>query len=384
MTKLRSIQALRGIAALAVYLCHLFAIEEGQAERAEKLTDFWVHGTYGVDLFFVISGFIMVWVAADMRQGARSGAAFLYSRATRIYPLWWLFAGAMALFLLIFRGVPWDANRLTPAGLDGPTHLLKSFILWPQSEHPVLGVGWTLVHEMYFYIGFAALILLIPARWRMLGLAAWGSAVLVGALSGLSSKFASTITELVFYPMTLQFIAGAFAGYAIKAGWRQFAIACTFLGAIALIAVFLQLDRDLIDWLQNSWGISLTELETPWRRTVLYGLPCAVLIYGVVALELERGFGRRVPDFMVALGDWSYSLYLCHVLTISFFGRIIYTAMSPESAVASMIYLTTITGATILVAALTYYLFERPSIIFFKRWRPDRESDRRDRSSEQI
>lgn len=371
MTKLTSIQALRGIAALAVFLCHLIAIEEAHAGRSQKLTDFWINGAHGVDLFFVISGFIMVWVAADLKRGISTAGAFLYSRITRIYPLWWLFAGTMAVFLIIFRGVPWDITRIEPAGIDGPTHLLKSFLLLPQPEHPVLGVGWTLVHEMYFYLGFALLILLVPRKWRLAGLLTWAAAVTVGALAGLTSSFGNTLVDLIFYPMTLQFVAGALVGYAIKAGWRRFATPLAILGVIGLIVSFLEIDIAMADAVAGALGYDqLPQFGAHWRRTFTYGIPAALLIYGLVVLEMERGLGAYIPKLMVSLGDWSYSLYLCHVLVISAVGRVTYGLVSPESPLATAAYLVLVTFATILTAALTYHLFERPSIRLFRRWRP--------------
>ena len=370
MTKLKSIQALRGIAALAVFLCHLIAIEEGHSGRAFKLTDLWENGAYGVDLFFVISGFIMVWVASDLRRSRAAATDFLYSRATRIYPLWWLFAGAMAFFLIVFRGVPWDVTRIDPAGIDGPTHLIKSFLLWPQGIHPVLGVGWTLVHEMYFYIGFALLIFLVPPRWRIYGIVAWGAAVATGALSGLSGAFGGSLLELVFYPMTLEFIAGALVGYAIKAGWRRYAGVCALVGVAGLVLAFLDIDRAATHSLLSVIGIDGgSGYGAAWRRSFVYGIPAAMLIYGAVALELERGFGDRIPNLMVDLGDWSYSLYLCHVLVISAVGRIWYGIADPQNWFAVAAYLILVTLATMLTAALTYRFFERPSIRFFRRWR---------------
>lgn len=384
MTKLKSIQALRGIAALAVFFCHLFAIEEAHAGRDAKLTDLWINGAHGVDLFFVISGFIMVWVAADVGRGFGAAGTFLYSRVTRIYPLWWLFAGAMALFLLFFKGVPWDAARLDPKELDGTVHLIKSFLLWPQPEHPVLGVGWTLVHEMYFYVGFAALILLLPARWRIFGILAWGAAVLFGALSGWSNTFGNNLIELIFYPMTLQFMAGALVGYAIKAGWTRHALLFTALGIGGLLIAFFELDRPTIASLLSALGSEQPQLISPWRRTLLYGLSSAALIYGLVAMEAHRNLGRLIPKFMVDLGDWSYSLYLCHVLVISGVGRITYGVIDPDMFGAPLIYLGLVTAATLTTSALTYHFFERPSIRFFRQWRPKPEPSRAEHVSATV
>ncbi|MBO6689091.1 MAG: acyltransferase [Henriciella sp.] len=367
MTKLNSIQALRGIAAFAVFLCHVMAIEEAHSERGAKLTDLFINGAHGVDLFFVISGFIMVWVAGDLRRGAAEAGDFLFSRATRIYPLWWLFAAAMVVFFATMKGTLWDAPRIEAAGLDGALHLVHSFVLWPQPEHPVLGVGWTLVHEMYFYIAFAVLILLLPARMRLYGILAWAGIVTIGALAGLSANFSNNLIELIFYPMTLQFVLGALVGYAIKAGWRKHALIAAVVGGTATLIPFLNLDLIPTQTLMTSLGNEgFTGMNPVWRRTIFYGIPVALLIYGLVALELERGL--RTPKFMVHLGDWSYSLYLCHTLTISAIGRVTYTLFEP-SLVVTTAYVILVTIGTILVSALTYYYFERPSIRLFRRWR---------------
>lgn len=370
MTKLYSIQALRGIAALAVFLCHVMAIEEAHSERAHKLTDLWINGAHGVDLFFVISGFIMVWVAGELRRGLSQAGDFLFSRATRIYPLWWLFAIAMVIFFWTMKGTLYDAPRVDAAGLNSTVHLFHSFILWPQPEHPVLGVGWTLVHEMYFYIAFAVLIMLLPARMRLYGILAWSAIVVVGALAGLSDNFAGNLVELAFYPMTLQFTAGALVGYAIKAGWRSFALPCALIGGLGVLIPFLNLDLEPMKALMAALGHQdFTAMDPVWRRTLFYGLPVALLIYGLVALELEHGLGRRIPKVMVALGDWSYSLYLCHTLTISAIGRVTYTLFDP-GPIVTPVYLVLVTVGTITVSALTYRWFERPSIRFFRRWCP--------------
>lgn len=370
MIRLNSVQALRGIAALAVMLCHLFAIEGGQAERAHKLTEFWVAGAHGVDLFFVISGFVIIWVASDAQKSLHGAADFLYARATRIYPLWWLFAGAMAILLLLFTGVPWDAARLDPKGLDGTTHILKSIALWPQPEHPLLGVGWTLVHEMYFYIGFAVMILLVPVKYRLHGIIAWGAAVLAGSLTGLSSSFGRNLLELAFNAMTLQFIFGAAVAYMIKAGWRGYALPCTVIGAVGLIFTFLSLDAEPLKHLSSAFGWeSLDPAGPPWRRVFFYGVPAAVLLYGLVALEIEGNLKDRIPPSLVALGDWSYSLYLCHVLTISAAGRITYAVFSPDSAWATALWLISASLASLITAALAYTWFERPLIAFFRKHR---------------
>jgi peptidoglycan/LPS O-acetylase OafA/YrhL len=370
MMRLDSVQALRAIAALVVFACHLFAIEAGHAGRAEPLTQWFDNGAYGVDLFFVISGFIMVWVAGALPRGTASARDFMFARVTRIYPLWWLFAGAMALFLLYFKGVPWDPERLDPKGLDGAVHLIKSLFLWPQPAHPVLGVGWTLVHEMYFYVGFALLLLCVPVRWRLQAILGWGAIVLIGAMAGLGSAFGRNLVELVFSPLTLEFVMGSLVGYIIKAGWKTYARTSIILGCLGLLIGFIFVDN-------ASGGVLLTPfaLEDPvyglmmWGRVFIFGLPAALVLYGLVALDVQGKLSRYMSQSLVRIGDWSYALYLCHTLTISAVGRIVYGIIEPQTLIATLIYFVTVIAATFIVAALAYHYFERPLIRYFRRWR---------------
>jgi len=141
------------------------------------------------------------------------------------------------------------------------------------------------------------------------------------------------------------------------------------IGGLGILIPFLNLDIEPTRALMTSLGYDgFTLMDPVWRRTLLYGIPVALLIYGLVALELDRGLGRRIPKFMVHLGDWSYSLYLCHTLSISAIGRGTYTLFDP-GPMATTAYLILVTAGTITISALTYYGFERPSIRFFRRWR---------------
>ncbi|MEL7043206.1 MAG: acyltransferase [Pseudomonadota bacterium] len=370
MTKLKSVQALRAIAALLVFGCHLISIEARHAERDTFLTYVMENGAYGVDLFFVISGFIMVWVAGDTPQSLKHAGDFFYARVTRIYPLWWLFAGALAVFYLLFRGVPWDAVRLAQHNMEGIPHLIKSFALWPQTHHPILGVGWTLVHEMYFYVGFALLIMLLPVRWRMTGLLIWGATVLAGGFAGLATAYGGTLFELAFNLLTLEFVFGAMVGYMIKAGWRSFAWSSLWIGLAAWLIAFFLINN-------HTGGLLLAplNLEQPatfqlmWGRVFLFGLPSAAILYGIVALELDQKLDRWIPNALVNVGDWSYALYLCHVITIGAIGRAVYALLSPDDPASIAIYIIVSTVFTLTIAWLSYRWVERPLIHFFRKWR---------------
>ena len=262
--KLRSIQVLRGLAACAVVLLH--AVPEGsQAIGARGF------GAAGVDLFFVISGFIMANVAKD-----RSALEFLRDRLWRIYPLWWV-----AVLPWIFM-VP-----------RGPTAVLSSLTLWPVYAGgyyvPVLKVGWTLSFELLFYLGMTLAI----ARGAALPLLAYGL-FLVGALAT-----SSPLMHFAGSPMTLEFLMGV-----VIAGLPRRAVLGLLVPAgIGLLALTSPAIGDVDSTLHPSWAL--------WRA-ILWGCPAALVVWG--ALSLEPMFGRRLFDVPVAIGDASYSIYLFHPL----------------------------------------------------------------------
>ncbi len=239
--------------------------------------------------------------------------------------------------------------------------MLHSFLLWPQPALPVLSVGWTLIHEMYFYIGFTLVIRTIPARHRFKAILAWASTVFIGAASGLSSGFAGTLIELISYPMTLEFIAGGIVAFGLKSGLRHAAWLCIILGGGGFLVGFLTVDV---------LTISDSNLALEWQRTLIFGSSSALLLYGVVALELQDRLPRAlVPSALVTVGNWSYALYLCHVLTISLIGRLIYRWLAGPETWSVCVFLIAATALSLGVAAATYHALERPIMTAFKRRR---------------
>lgn len=276
--KLQSIQALRGIAALLVVIFHGATFEgrlisENGLQETPLIGGLFLSGYAGVDLFFVISGFIMVWVTQDSRSAVSSSADFLFARLVRVYPLWWLAAGLMVVYGLNTNFL----STLAPGvGGEAPVHntadyLAKSFLLIPQAEFPVLLVGWTLLHEVYFYCMFA-LLMLAPRSLLPWALMAWGGAVVAASFAGLAKPVATDFLTLAIHPMTMEFILGAVAGLLVTSGirWRG--------GAVTLVASL---------WLTSSLCLQgpPDEHTLLWGRVLHFGLPCTALVYGVASLE---------------------------------------------------------------------------------------------------
>lgn len=196
--KIGNIQALRGIAVLLVVFAHVGSYEKRFFDGHAYLQLFTSIGTAGVDLFFVISGFVMMAICQGRFQKKNGASSFLLRRVVRIYPLYWVFT---LLYLPIFLLHPEMMNR--QEGAEGIS-LLRSFLLLPSLQAPLVGQAWTLVHEMYFYLVFS-LALLFPERHKLRFLAVWSCLiVLVGALASMAGVLRSSPSlMLVTDPLTL-------------------------------------------------------------------------------------------------------------------------------------------------------------------------------------
>jgi exopolysaccharide production protein ExoZ len=260
--KLRSVQVLRGIAACAVVVLHASNYKYVQSPARV--------GAAGVDLFFVISCFIMATVASDKTPGR-----FLADRAWRILPLW---------FIAV---MPW---LLAPTD---PDTIASSLTLWPIHHHrfvtPVLTVGWTLSYEFLFYFAFA----LALASRALIPLAAYGVFFLLAFLTN------DALLCFLGSPLVLEFLAGVLIARLRRA---------SFGGAAIMLCGFAWIALTQAD--VRGGAPSVVAL---WRA-LDWGFGAALIVYG--AISCERLFGRRAWDVPVFLGDASYSIYLFHLLIV--------------------------------------------------------------------
>ena len=258
---------LRGLAACAVVVLHGhdYVSLEGPAR----------YGGAGVDLFFVTSGFIMATVATGKTPGR-----FLFDRAWRILPLWYLAA------------LPWLLSE------DGGSAVVWSTLtLWMVQDGaivmPALGLGWTLSFELIFYAAFAVW---LAARSRIaLGV--------IGLCYVLCLALAFTTQRPLFVilgnPMVLEFIAGMLIAKLPRAsmGWPF------ILGGLAWLA----LSPDTL-----GTGVFVPDLAL--SRAAHWGVAAALIVYG--ALAEERRFAARAWAPALVLGSASYSIYLFHMLAV--------------------------------------------------------------------
>lgn len=340
--KLAHIQALRGIAALLVVGHHL-ELQEPKFTSTPILPDIFNFGMAGVDLFFVISGFIMVYVTASWDHGSvQKSLSFLKARILRIYPLYWIISAALFGLYLIWPEMVFSSRSEAP-------HIFKSFLLWPNTTEPLLLVGWTLIHEMGFYLVFA-LLLLGAAKFRVAGLIIWALIILAANYTGLNKL--GPITAIIFHPLSLEFIAGAIIGWIYM---KRDIFNLRLLYGL----VFAGLAFCIWQYIGSTQELFFTD----WSRVLYLTLPLSFL---VLVMALRDKLNINCPTPLTKLGDWSYSLYLTHVLSISLIGHLWTALKLPD---IPWLLLCVMAIACIIVAAISYYVIENPLLRLSKKLR---------------
>lgn len=335
----RSIQVLRAIAALLVVLFHLRIVEERFGVDGALLPRFVRFADAGVDLFFVISGFVIATLVETSPASGAGASRFLIRRAWRVLPPYWIYTTLVVALMVFMPGV---ANS-SYAGQS----VLASYLLWPQPTLPVLTVGWTLVHEAYFYIVIAAVIATLGGRWLTQALLCWSVAIVLAQTSD-SDIVRGPLGALVSSPMTLEFIAGGLLGVS----WHRIpaAAAPTLLmaGALAFVGGMAYID---------SFPPALSYLPL---RVLIFGAASLLIVAGCVRLEHDG----RWPACAAAeaVGNASYSLYLSHVFVISATGRLWQWTGLNASAVQHAAFIAATVGLCLAAGLVSYRFLERPFV----------------------
>jgi len=292
---------------------------------------------FGVDLFFVISGFVMVTVTRGKFQRVKEALIFLYHRISRIYPLYWVYT---TMALLVFLIQPAWVNSSQGNQVD----VLASYLLLPDDLLPLVQVGWTLIHEMYFYLIFFIILLLTPEKYLPVSMFAWGALiVLFGRTTG------SPTYNLIFHPLTMEFLAGCllawhFHNYPIQKVNGNILVAGACLGVLAAVLGYVYYE-------------SLTaSLPEGWQRLFYYGIPAAAIVFCITHAERN---GVILPDFLIQSGNASYSIYLSHLFTINVVGRV-WSIFSVDGLWDNLIAIVTASALVLLAGFISYWYVETP------------------------
>lgn len=307
---INNIQGLRAFAVIIVVIFHMTgaALSYGFSDSILSTLGTW--GASGVDIFFVISGFIMVYIC---HKKQRTPKEFIINRLTRIAPLYWILTIAFGLMLALlpsaFRDTTFDIN-----------HILSSLIFMSQLlgfGHPTISPGWTLEYEFAFYTLFA-FFLFLPMPKNLI----------ITSIALLIIAIFTSINSVI-----IEFSYGLLAGWLfINGKLKKHAKVLFLIGSIALIASIAYQEKI--------------------HRVFSWGTPSLLIVLGCAHLNQIKN------NTIILLGNASYSIYLTHILVMPIYLKII-TRLDINNTPADIII---IAGTLLCMASgiLTHMLLEKP------------------------
>lgn len=329
-SQLQSLQVFRGLAALAVVAHHAaLSTEAFVGAMPAALSSMFGYGLFGVDFFFVLSGFIIMYAHFDDDCTARLAKRYAFKRLTRIYPAYWPIGLAM---VVLYALIP-DFS----AGAGREISLASSALLIPANGAPALSVAWTLVHELMFYGVF--LLFYVSRRFLFAGLVVWAVLILLANHGAEPSGW----MRYPFSLLNIEFMFGVAAAWLVKSHalrWGQWFAA---IGAAICCLAF---------------GVMSKSGIAPVLHLLLaFGL--ALVIMGFAVLEKMAPF--KWPALLLVLGNASYSIYLIHNPFLSLTQR--FAGQAGFGWLSAMLFGVVL---SVFVGWLYYLIVERPALRFFK------------------
>lgn len=290
MKKLIGLQWARAIAAVMVVVTHAIVHPSPAAHGAAHLG-----GRFGVTLFFVISGYIMV---VTTGQGGFDPVRFMRRRLLRVAPLYYVATAVAALAAL---AIPW-AFKDTVIDLR---HIVSSLLFVPMYEPgssgqitPFLKLGWTLNYEIFFYVVFACLA----------AVGAWSRAVALtvvfGALVGLGLVFDFPWAPAQFYTriVMIAFVAGVWIAVLARPDAPSLPVPLAMAG-LGVSAVSL-----------GAMAVMYVAVETRLMTEFWLVGTCALIV--LCLSRAPEAWTRAAPPVLAYLGDASYAIYLFHMFAV--------------------------------------------------------------------
>jgi exopolysaccharide production protein ExoZ len=342
--KLLSLQVYRALAAILVVLYHMGYYSLEMLNHV-FLDDIFLFGYNGVDLFFVLSGFIIFFVHQKDIGQPHIFIQYLQKRLIRIYPLYWLVASAKLASLFLLPAIAVSSG-------SGLRYILYSFFLLPQEKVPIVGVAWTLSYELFFYFLFGTAILW-GRRWALWSLGLWTAMILGYGLwrfFGLPPSSHEMI-RFILNERNLEFVFGILIAYRIT----KSPLARGEYWVLAGIVLF---------W-ASGYYVNTHEGKPPFSFALTFGLASALIIAGSASVEMQKTI--TWPRWLIYLGNASYSIYLTHTLFINLWMMIL---IRTGIANLSGPFLASILVAILSIAGgcLTYTFVERPITHLLRSW----------------
>ena len=325
-----SIQILRAIAAVLVVIYHV--TEKAKTQNIGSF--FFDIGAAGVDLFFIISGFIMMMVSAK----EKNAMSFINKRAMRILPLYYIFT---TIALTGYLVAPWAINSQAKE-----TNVLLSYLFIPLENKPMLLlVGWTLTYEILFYIIFSLFVFTKNFRWLYISVA-------MVTFSLFAKKSDLFIVNYLGNNIIYEFIFGIVIHELYKREGRILTSSVLPNALLILCGVILLFTSSMYEY----------------SRVIEFGAPAMLIFIGVINLDQKINKENKVSTMLAYTGDASYSIYLSHlfsigILTLAFKKMDLFTTNLYE------VYFTISVLISLISGILTYHILENPINNWIKKYR---------------
>ena len=325
-------QCLRGIAAILVLLFH-FAPQLERYGLSHILPGIGKWGFWGVDIFFVLSGFVIA-LSSERLFGGLDGFKFILKRSLRVFLGYW---PALALWMGAAGILGWSIN-------DNKL-LVSWFLLSGSMTDYALPIAWSLYYELLFYVVFFALIVLVAPRLRSI-------VIQIGA----SLLLAWCLAWIVFWPEDvmagIQPYRGVLSAYALEffAGVFIYKARTVLAGCRLAVAPLLMFAfTALVVGAQSPWFDKIEIL-----RAGTYGFAAVAVVAAAVCLE-----GGAYSKALCVIGDSSYSLYLTHIFIINLMTDFVVRFFGFDSWLGELTILLT-PFIAVVFAIFWYRLIERP------------------------
>lgn len=327
------LQIFRGVAAFMVVIHHTYTSFEYYHHLDIPLLHYIASiGKYGVDFFFVLSGFIIAYSTYKYREDKSYLKKYIFNRFVRIYVPYLPMSILMITLYFVFPSISNSERDIS---------LLTSLTLIPYGN-PALAVAWTLIFEMFFYTVFA-LNFISKKTWAYF-LIIWIGIILYFNVNQVKTDepFISLITSLYNF----EFVFGVLIAYLVK---NNVALnkSVIFSAILFCFSIFLFLSYSNIELFSFSLNI-------------FFSLSVALLIYYSV-FYYNKSFKKN--NFAVLLGNSSYSLYLTHSLIQVALVRLIPTSQITTVTLLSLVFVVII---CCIIGYVYYYIFEKKGIDLVK------------------
>lgn len=320
-----SIQFLRAYASIIVVLHHIVYKDK---IYGNNILDFFTFGEIGVDIFFIISGYIMMYSTHKRNISAKN---FMINRITRIIPLYWtLTFVALAIYFVL-------PGKVNASG--GETVILESFLLLPTEGKYLIQNGWTLKYEFIFYIIFMISLFLDNKRFILI--------IITGLfLFGIIIEPTNVYLKSISNNLILEFLFGILLYLMYYKYKKDNLILSIVLVILSVLTLFYFKEN----------------IEIIKYRAIYYGIPALLFSAGILLVENKL---HKIQNIILILGNSSYSLYLIHPF-ILVANAMLFKKFYNETLLFDVIFIISMLISSIIFGILTYKYIEIKQINYLK------------------